>query len=62
MSQNLESKIEEGGLVVTTSLDNSMFAMELKDSVWDPCPNCGRQVRVNGKCKYCTCGWSSCSI
>ena len=24
------------------------------------CPDCGAMVRMNGMCRFCICGWSSC--
>lgn len=61
--ESVFNKVEEGGLVAYASLDVDKIRFELTDEVWDPCPECGKEVIVNGRCKTCpNCGWSTCYL
>lgn len=55
--------IEEGGIVVNVDLYNQAGTIKKEKAVWDPCPNCGEELNVNGRCKFCSsCGWETCFL
>ena len=55
--------VDEGGLVAYASIDSAFMKLEIKKEKWNPCPDCGEEMIINGRCKTCpSCGWSSCSL
>ena len=54
--------VEEGGLVVYADMETSIIKLYKADAEVI-CPNCGKTMALNGRCKTCAeCGWSSCDV